>query len=192
MNIAGACELGWLTMIGMFCRHHHRQPHPARHHHIRLKNVLPEQFLCLGRCSPWWWPCTPPCRTAAGCRSCPPRWPPPKGERQNKNRFWGGTKYLEKAKLAIILYLCCGRLAAAPNLLSDHLGKSKVSSQEGCVLNFENAKLKFNQVQSSNLCDWGQSWVAQQWQMIDGGCDSNLDTFAILLLFPIYSKFPQM
>ena len=67
--------------------------------------------------------------------------------------FGGGTKYLEKAKLALIFYLCCGRLAAAPNLLSDHLGKSKVSSQEGCVLNFENAKLKFKQVQSSNLCD---------------------------------------
>ena len=98
-------------------------------------------------------------------------------------------KVLSKSKTGPNLYLCCSRLAASPNLLSDHLGKSKVSSQEGCVLNFENAKLKFKQVYSLNLCDWGQSWVAQQWQMIDGGCDSNLDTFAILLLFPIYSKF---
>ena len=191
MNIAGACELGWLTMIGMFCRHHHRQPRLARHHHIRLKNVLPEQFLCLGRCSPWWWPCTPPCRTAAGCRSCPPRWPPPKGERQNKNRFWGGTKYLEKAKLALIFYLCCGRLAAAPNLLSDHLGKSKVSSQEGCVLNFENAKSSSIKSSPQTLrlrAKLSRAALA----MIDGGSDSSLDTFAILFLFPIYSKFQRM
>ena len=40
---------------------------------------LPEQLLCRVRCSPWWSPCTPPCRTLAGCRSCRPGSPPPWG-----------------------------------------------------------------------------------------------------------------
>ena len=113
---------------------------------------LPEELLCRVQCSPWWSPCTPPCQTPAGCHSCPPDSPPPRGCQSWTHIVQQHRRHIETFMKAYIsniqhrlkvnkqnFHLSRCRLSSTTNLLSYNLhesllpNSSKPNSSKNCT-----------------------------------------------------------